>query len=294
MAVMNPQPGPQAARPAGGGSAAQGGTTAWLALLRLPTGGRADRALRFSGWLFLALSLPLLAATVLHDAQLFGRSVWDKPLRFALSLGSMALSLSLAAAWLAQRGQRVPGWRWLAAALVLTIAFELGYISLQSARGVDSHFRAATALEALLFGLMGVGAGFMALSFVWIGAVAAWACRHDRSAALAGVGLGFVAAGVLTAYTGESLVNVGLSQSALPGTGWALPFLGWRLDGSDPRPAHFIAVHLLQIGPALGLAVAAAMPAQRGRRAPQALVLALLLALVLAVLLLTPETVDLD
>jgi hypothetical protein len=116
----------------------------------------------WSGALLLAI-VPLLAAAAgLDERLLFGRSPWEKPLRFALSLGVYAVTMALAAQWLLTRG-RVPLWRWLAPVVLAALVFEMSWILVQAARGVDSHFNDRTAFEDLMFGLMGLGAGLLSL-----------------------------------------------------------------------------------------------------------------------------------
>ena len=69
---------------------------------------------------------------------------------------------------------------------------------------------------------------------------------------------------MLLPWTGEALVKAGRSQSAVDAAA-VLPVLGWRLDGSDPRPAHFVAAHLMQALPLLALWLA--RPDEQGRQA---------------------------
>jgi hypothetical protein len=95
------------------------------------------------------------------------------------------------------------------------LVFEVTWIVVQAARGVDSHFDDRTA-----FG------------------------------------------GLMLAWTGEALVDVNRSQTAMDAE-VVLPVLGWRLDGSDPRPAHFVAAHLMQLLPLLAVWMAASAGAQR-------------------------------
>ena len=214
-----------------------------------------EAPLFWAGALMLAL-VPLLAAAAgLDERALFGRSPWDKALRFALSLGVYAVTMAMAAHWLLARS-RVPGWRWLSPLVLGALVFEMGWILVQAARGVDSHFNDRTAFEDLMFGLMGVGAGLLSLGALWLGLVGSRLAlttleTNDRVIAL-GIALGFVGTGLLLPWTGEALVDVGRSQSAFE-AGLVVPLLGWRLDGSDPRPAHFVAAHLMQALPLLAV-----------------------------------------
>lgn len=210
-----------------------------------------------SGVVLLALSPLLLIVSGLDQRLLFERSPWDKPLRFALSLGIYAITMAIAAQWLLQREQLsqrswLLGWRWLAPLLTATLTFEMTWMAIQASRGLDSHFNEATPFEELMFSLMGVGAALLSLGTLWLGVVASWlafgaASINDRLIAL-GIALGFIGTGLLLPWTGEALVEAGRSQSAIQAS-TVIPLLGWRLDGSDPRPAHFVAAHIMQILP---------------------------------------------
>lgn len=220
-----------------------------------------------SGVVLLALVPLLVAAAGLDERSLFGRSPWDKPLRFALSLGVYAVTMAMAAQWLLAR-TRILGWRWLSPVLIGFMVFEMTWIAVQAARGVDSHFNERTAFEAVMFSLMGIGAAALSLGVLWLGLAAsrlvlAATAPGTRVIAL-GIALGFVGTGLLLPWTGEALVLAGRSQSAVEAA-TVMPVLGWRLDGSDPRPAHFVSAHLMQALPLLALWLA--RPAERGRQA---------------------------
>ncbi len=223
--------------------------------------------LLLSGTVLLALVPLLLAAAALDERSLFGRSPWDKPLRFALSLGVYAVTMAMASQWLRAR-THIPCWRWLSPVLIGFLVFELTWIVVQAVRGVDSHFNERTAFEALMFSLMGVGAAVLSLGVLWLGLAASRLALTATSSVTRlialGVALGFVGTGLLLPWTGEALVNAGHSQSAVDAAA-VLPVLGWRLDGSDPRPAHFVAAHLMQALPLLALWLA--RPDEQGRQA---------------------------
>ncbi len=218
-----------------------------------------------AGLVLLVLSPFLALAAGLDERSLLGRSPWDKPLRFALSLGVYAVTMVLAAQWLLAR-TRVWGWLWLLPVVVGALVFEMTWIVVQAARGVDSHFNDRTAFEDLMFGLMGVGAALLSLGAARLGVaslrlVLSAAAPKERLIA-SGIALGFVSTGPMLAWTVEALVDVNRSQTAIDAQ-VVLPVLGWRLDGSDPRPARFVAAHLMQALPLLAVWMAASERPQR-------------------------------
>ncbi len=248
-----------------------------------------DPCLFWSGAILLVIAPLLAGAALLDERVLFDRSPWDKPLRFALSLGVYAVSMALASQWLLAR-TRVLGWRWLSPVVLGAVIFEMSWILIQAARGVDSHFNERTAFEDMMFGLMGVGAALLSLGALWLGLAAsrltlAAAGAEDRLIAL-GMALGFVGTGLLLPWTGEALVDAGRSQSAITAN-LVVPLLGWRLDGSDPRPAHFVAAHLMQGLPLAALALVRVKSVRSGA-APFGVLIALAATGVLLTLWLMP------
>ena len=153
-----------------------------------------------------------------------------------------ALTLAWFEHWLRCHALQVPGWRACSALQVAVLWLELGWIALQSARGEDSHFNAGSVFEGLMFSLKGLGAAWMTAVTAYLGSVAGWhwVCAHPgraREPLLLGIALGCLLSGVLLAWTGEALVEAGVSQSAIGAA--HLPLLGWRLDGSDPGQRTF-------------------------------------------------------
>jgi len=203
--------------------------------------------------------LPSLVAAALDERMLLGASVWSKPIKFQLSFALHWLTI----AWLlscldparrAARGLR----RWVLAGAAAAV-IEVGYITLQGARGRASHFNFETLLEAVLYyALMGGAALQMMAATVVVGA---WLWRHpDRGCGqalrLGGV-LGLVVGSVVTL-----LVTAPLAAGAIDGPGpWVggerthaggMPITGWSTTGGDLRVPHFFAAHLMQVLPVVG------------------------------------------
>jgi hypothetical protein len=85
-------------------------------------------------------------------------NVWDKPLKFELSLVVFFGTLAWFWGYLTDEQQRGRFLKVLAVISVAGVAFEMACMILQSARGVASHFNNAAPFEAIMFGLMGLAA----------------------------------------------------------------------------------------------------------------------------------------
>ncbi len=219
----------------------------------------ASRILIVAIGLSAALAVPSLAALLLDDRLLNGISVWSKPLKFQASIALMLATLLLLLP-LIESGSRT-GWGvWLASLMAtVTATGEILYITLQAARGRASHFNAATPIEAMAYGIMGIGAVFLVLSSLVIGLYLLFrpAPSAPRGLQLGGA-WGLILGSLLTLVTALAL---GSGEIAGPGH-WVggvrsdaggLFLLGWSRSGGDLRVPHFFATHIMQALPLAGL-----------------------------------------
>lgn len=224
--------------------------------------------------------LPVLAGALLLqvvDPRVVGGvSTWLKPAKFAASITVTGVAL----AWIlgqmktdarARRLHRAGTW------MAAVAAFELAVITLQSARGVASHFNAATPLDTAIFTAMG-----LAISTLWLAEiyVAVRAFRHDfgSSARAWGIRLGLVGTLVGGAVgfimprptppqlaelqAGGHPAAVGAHTVGAPDGGPGMPVTRWSTEAGDLRVSHFLGLHALQ-----GLPLAAVWLERRRRRA---------------------------
>jgi hypothetical protein len=220
-------------------------------------------------WALTGFSLALLlgfAATAGLDARtLDGANLWLKPAKFALSLVVLYATMALVAERLSTASREGRVMRITLAVMTVATAGEMAYIAAQAGRGVHSHFSVQTPFTALMYTLMGIGAVALVVCIGIVG-VLAW---RDRAARFGpglrlGVGLGFVLSAVLTFFIAGYLGGHGSHFVGTPSAGAAtLPLLGWSLEVGDLRPAHFLALHAMQVLPLLGLWLDRA-----GRRSP--------------------------
>lgn len=143
-------------------------------------------------------------------------------------------------------------------------AAEFAIISVQAARGVGSHFNAATLVDGVLFSIMGAGIALQTVASVAV-LVALWRQRFDDRpmgwALRFGMLITIVAAfsgGVMTQptaaqlddarTTGRLTVSGGHTVGA-PDGGPGLPGTGWSTTHGDLRVAHFVGLHAMQALP---------------------------------------------
>jgi hypothetical protein len=224
-----------------------------------PTAVTAMNTLTMALGVQIAFLIPSLIALAIDERLLIGVSVWSKPLKFETSLIVAYTTLLLLLPLIDGKVLSGRTIRWAALASGLMGVLEIFYIIVQAARGRASHFNNSTPLEAVFYGLMGVGAVTIVIGCMIIG----WMLlRHGRKDAGVGVRLGgawgLMIGGVLTIVT----AGVMSSGAIEPGGHWVggvrsdaggLFLFGWSTTGGDLRVPHFFATHLMQGLPILGL-----------------------------------------
>ncbi|WAJ29807.1 hypothetical protein [Antarcticirhabdus aurantiaca] len=218
------------------------------------------------GFALLAVLPPLALAALLDPRELHGISLWAKPMKFAVALSLYLLTLGLFAAFVDPVWRARRRFRWPIAAGAAAIALEQVLITLQSARGVGSHFNLATGFDAGVYAAMGAGSVILTAMTL---PVAAGLARYAAGRLDGGVRRAIVAGLLLTPVL--TLITAGTMSS---GDGhWVagarsdaggLALMGWARDGGDLRVPHFFATHAMH---ALPLAALLLLPLVRlGRR----------------------------
>lgn len=221
--------------------------------------GRRRQPLVWGAAVFLLLLIPPTVAALLLDTRTVNDvNVWVKPLKFEVSLALYLGTLAWFWGYLSPAARSSRGLRIFAAASVTLIAFEIAYIGGQSARGVASHFNVSTAIEGLLFTLMGIAALVFTTLPAALGLAIARRPREDLAPAfrlslvlglLLTTGLG-IAAGLAISVNGGHWVGAAATDAG------GLPIFGWTRAGGDLRVAHFFGLHALQILPVAGWLIA--------------------------------------
>lgn len=206
-------------------------------------------ALTAFGFALLALSLLGLVAQAV-DPRLLGPApndvnVWVKPSKFLLSIGVFCLTQAWFFGLVRPERRRTPLMGYVVWTTIVTSLFELGYITVQAARGEASHFNATSGFHLAMYALMGVAAVLLVttcLPLAWeIARRPAEGHRDDyRLSVVLGllltVGLGGALGGVMSAHFSHAV-----GQEAGHGA-----LFGWNRSGGDLRAAHFFGMHLQQ------------------------------------------------
>lgn len=218
---------------------------------------RANPVLSGAGWLHVGLAAGALALLPLDHRLVTGAPVWLKPLKFALSGTAFLWTLAWLLADLPAPAQRAV--RRLSGGVALSMVVEIAVIFGQAGRGVSSHFNESSALNGLLFGVMGV---FIALNTALVAGALylAWRYRpHGPAGYVWGLRLGLLVFLVGSAL-GGLMIHHRQHTVGAPDGGPGLPGLGWSTAAGDLRAAHFLGLHALQALPLLGWALSRWVP----------------------------------
>jgi hypothetical protein len=217
-----------------------------------------ERRLAIYGAVLLALLLPMALAWGLDDRVLRGANVWLKPMKFALSIGLLALTTAWFVGHLpAERraGRAIDRIVWL---LIGAGSFELAYITLQAALGEGSHYNVGDALHATMYTLMGIGALVLTATQPML----AWQLLRHADPSRPAVYRQAVLIGLVLTFVFGAGVGGLLSALSPASGGPVLPLFGWSLGGGDLRPAHFVGIHAEQMLPFIGFIVTRFQPAR--------------------------------
>ncbi len=238
--------------------------THWPSILRRRTHPRDATILWDSSVYFFCLGLPVLVILASLDAtEINGEPRWIKPIKFFLSIALYNLNLE----WLFRvfrteaNVARLNRVRWI---IGVGLLIEAVLIVVQAARGVQSHFNVATALDGAIFSIMGVTIAIVVLAALYGGYII-WRARRQAPAIIAEATVLAILVMTVGSFQGYSMTSPTAEQMAALEQGGeflqsgshfvgqppldthnTVPLVGWSLDIGDLRIPHFIGLHALQ------------------------------------------------
>lgn len=214
-----------------------------------------QRTLALYGLATLLLAVPILALQAVDSRTLGGVGVWVKPAKFLLSVGVFSLTAAWFWGYVRPERRDAKAMRWTARTLIASASFELLYIGLQAARGLDSHFNFSSAFHIIMYALMGVAALVLTATTLPL----AWEIAKRPRAGLSRDFAAAVATGLLLTFLLGAGLGFYMSQTAghsVGAEGGRVFFFGWNRSGGDLRIAHFLGIHAQQAIPLLAALVA--------------------------------------
>jgi hypothetical protein len=192
------------------------------------------------------LALFFLGLTKYSNMQLNNISAWFKPFKFASSIGLYSWTMAWYCFYLPNFNIILFNY-----SVIILLGFEIIYIALQASKGQLSHFNISTPLYSTLFFFMGFAASVISAYTGFVGYLFfihqfpelpeyyVWAIRLGI--------IIFVVFSFEGFLMGSRLSHTIGGKDGSPG----IPILNWSKKFGDPRIAHFIGMHALQVLPFL-------------------------------------------
>jgi hypothetical protein len=206
-----------------------------------------NETLFWFGIVNLVLAVSFLVLTRYTTTQVMGVNAWYKPFKFAASTFLFAWAMGWYAYYLGNQAN-ITAYNW---GVILLLGFEVVYIALQASRGQLSHYNISTPMYGALFSMMAFAATAVT---VWTACLGILFFKNDfpdlPEAYLWGIRLGIV---LFVIFSLEGFVMGSRMTHTIggPDGGPGLPVLNWSYQYGDPRIAHFIGMHALQVLPIL-------------------------------------------
>jgi hypothetical protein len=205
-----------------------------------------NETLFYFGLSNLLLAFVFLILSKTTSTEVLGINAWIKPFKFALSASLYTFAMAWYCFYLKDFNTTLFNWT-----VIIVFVFEMGYIIFQAARGQLSHFNISTPVYAALYSGMAIAITILTLYTAYIGILFfkndfpdlplyyVWSIRLAILIFVIFAFEGFVMGSRLTHTIGSADGGVGL------------PILNWSTKFGDPRIAHFIGMHALQVLPIL-------------------------------------------
>lgn len=203
-----------------------------------------NETLFYFGLLCLVLSLIFLVLTKMSDVRVYNVSAWIKPFKFAFSTFFFSWAMAWYCYYLPSFNIRLFNWT-----VIILLGFEIAYIALQAGKGQLSHYNISTPLHASLYSMMALAASIVTFYTAYIGVLF---FKHSfpelPNYYLWGIRMGILLF-VIFSFEGFVMGSRLTHTIGGPDGGPGIPLLHWSTKFGDPRIAHFIGMHALQILP---------------------------------------------
>jgi hypothetical protein len=212
------------------------------------------------------VAIALVPLWIFDSRELLGVSVWEKPIKFYISVAIFSFTYSWLSSFLTRGGRWV---RLTGLVIAVSLAVEIVIILAMASIGTTSHFNVSTPTAIAIWSIMATFISIVLFSTIFISLMILFQKQQDFNLKLAlalgsintAVGMGL--AYLMTWPTANQLANyqgiAGAHAVGVSDGGPGLPFLGWSTVAGDLRVGHFFGLHSIQVA-AILLAVTLVLP----------------------------------
>lgn len=183
--------------------------------------------------------------TGVDSRTVLGVNTWIKPIKFAISIGVFLWTMI----WYLEQLKEFPQFKArVEKYFLISTMVELVLISIQSGRGVQSHFNQSSALDGVIYSIMGM------FIFPMIPVSILMDRKFSKLKAELDPRYKIAIRFSLWIFAIASVIGVFMSARlahavGVPDGGPGLPLVNWSRTGGDIRIAHFVGIHSLQVLP---------------------------------------------
>jgi hypothetical protein len=212
------------------------------------------------------VAVALVPLWILDSRELLGVSVWEKPIKFYVSVAIFSFTYSWLSSFLTRGGRWV---RLTGLVIAVSLAVEIVIILAMASIGTTSHFNVSTPTAIAIWSIMATFISIVLFSTIFISLMILFQKQQEFNLKLAlalgsintAVGMGL--AYLMTWPTAAQLANyqgiAGAHAVGVSDGGPGLPFLGWSKVAGDLRVGHFFGLHSIQVA-AILLALSLLLP----------------------------------
>jgi hypothetical protein len=212
------------------------------------------------------VAIALIPLWILDSRQLLGVSVWEKPIKFYISVAIFSFTYSWLSSFLTRGGRWV---KLTGFVIAVSLAVEIVIILFMASIGETSHFNVSSPTAIVIWSLMATFISFVLFATIFISVMILFQKQQEFNLKLAlalgsintAVGMGL--AYLMTWPTAAQLANyqgiAGAHAVGVSDGGPGLPFLGWSTVAGDLRVGHFFGLHSIQVA-AILLALSLLLP----------------------------------
>jgi hypothetical protein len=205
-----------------------------------------NESLFYFGLICFVLAIIFLILTRFTTTQVYNVNAWYKPFKFAASTMLYAWAIAWFIGYLPNFDARIFNW-----VIVITLGFEIIYIAWQANRGHLSHYNISTSFYSFMYSMMALAATVATLATAYIGILFLKNDFPDLPLHYVwSIRLGIF---IFVIFAFEGFVMGSRMSHTIGGAdgGEGIPILNWSKKFGDPRIAHFIGMHALQVLPVI-------------------------------------------
>jgi hypothetical protein len=212
------------------------------------------------------VSISLIPLWILDSRQLLGVSVWEKPIKFFISVAIFSFTYSWLSSFLTRGGRWV---RLTGLVIAASLAVEIVIILAMASIGDTSHFNVSTPTAIAIWSIMATFISIVLFATLFLSFMILFQKQQEFNLKLTlalgslntAVGMGL--AYLMTWPTANQLANyqgiAGAHAVGVSDGGPGLPFFGWSTVAGDLRVGHFFGLHSIQVA-AILLAISLIVP----------------------------------